>query len=317
MTTARLSTPWRTRLETRLLVFATLVTGLAVVAMLTAAQRVITDSAIARMREDQDAAKVAFDRLIERRGEFGTSQSRLITELPVFRAHLSDPRIAGDRATIQALADQYRSSAGADFLLVATGDGTWAGRSNWPNGPDPDWAALPGGRPPDPPGSVRGLVLLSDGVYLVVLEPARFVDEVLGWLAVGYRLDDRLAAELASETRADVNIVAGGRLWSSSLEPTRRNAMAALLAVDATGDREWVELDSSRYSRRQYRLETARRQRLARPAHGLGAHAGADRPAPYPVALDRPGGVPAGRRRRHRVQPARGAAAARPGGGRA
>jgi len=225
--------------------------------MLTAAQRVITDSAIARMHEDQDAAKVGFDRLIERRGEFGTSQSRLITELPVFRAHLSDPRIAGDRATIQALADQYRSSTGADFLLVATGDGAWAGRSNWPNGPDPDWAALPGGRPSTPAQGVRGLALLGDGVYLVVLEPARFVDEVLGWLAVGYRLDDRLAAELASETRADVNIVAGGRLWSSSLEPARRNAMSAVVAAGATGDREWIELDSSRYSRRQYHLETA------------------------------------------------------------
>ena len=31
---------------------------------------------------------------------------------------------------------------------------------------------------------------LPDGVYLVVLEPARFVDEVLGWMAIGYRLDD-------------------------------------------------------------------------------------------------------------------------------
>ena len=140
VTPAPLSTPWRARLETRLLLFVTLVTGIAVVAMLVAAQRVITASAITRTHEDQDAAKVAFDRLIERRGEFGTSQSRLITELPIFRAHLSDPRIAADHATIQALADQYRSSTGADFLLVATSDGTWAGRSNWPSGPAPDWA---------------------------------------------------------------------------------------------------------------------------------------------------------------------------------
>jgi len=48
VTTAPLSTPWRARLETRLLLFATLVTGVAVVAMLIAAQRVITASAIER-----------------------------------------------------------------------------------------------------------------------------------------------------------------------------------------------------------------------------------------------------------------------------
>ena len=256
MTTAPLSTPWRARLETRLLLFATLVTGVAVVAMLIAAQRVITASAIERTHEDQDAAKIAFDHLIERRGEFGTSQSRLITELPVFRAHLSDPRIAADRATIQALADEYRSSTGADFLLVATSDGTWAGRSNWPSGPDPDWAALPGGRPEGTEGR-RGLALLPDGVYLVVLEPARFVDEVLGWLAVGYRLDDRLAAELAAVTRADINIVAGGRLWSSSLEPSRRSAMAAAVAAHATSGRDWLELGPAQYSSRQYSLKGA------------------------------------------------------------
>ena len=97
MASPPLSTPWRARLETRLLLFVTLVTGAAVAAMLVAANRVITAGAVERTHEDQDAAKQAFDRLLERRGEFATSQSRLITELPVFRAHLSDPRIAGDR----------------------------------------------------------------------------------------------------------------------------------------------------------------------------------------------------------------------------
>ena len=96
-----LSTPWRARLETRLLLFVTLVTGAAVVAMLVAANRIITAGAVERTHEDQDAAKQAFDRLLERRGEFATSQSRLITELPVFRAHLSDPRVAADEATMQ------------------------------------------------------------------------------------------------------------------------------------------------------------------------------------------------------------------------
>src|SRR5688572_8059568 len=157
-------------------------------AMLLAANRVITAGAVEHMHEDQDAAKQAFDRFLERRGEFATSQSRLITELPVFRAHLSDPRIAGDHATIQALADQYRASVAADFLLVATADGTWRGRSNWSVAAAPDWTTLTGSPRPHGWDGRRTLVALPDGVYLVVLEPARFVDEVLGWMAIGYRV---------------------------------------------------------------------------------------------------------------------------------
>jgi signal transduction histidine kinase len=249
-----LSTPWRARLETRLLLFVMLVTGAAVAAMLVAANRVITTGAVDRTHEDQAAAKQAFDRLLERRGESATSQSRLITELPVFRAHLSDPRLAGDEATIQALADQYRASVGADFLLVATADGAWRGRSNWPAGNDAGWATLTGAAGPGE--GQRTLVPLNDGVYLVVIEPARFVDEVLGWMAIGYRLDDRVALELAGITRADVNIVAGGRLWSSSLTGDVRRAMGAAVATGVTSG-EWIELGDTRYSSRRYALETA------------------------------------------------------------
>jgi signal transduction histidine kinase len=250
-----LSTPWRARLETRLLLFVTLVSGAAVVAMLVAANSIITAGAIGHSHEDQDAAKQAFDRLLERRGESATTQSRLITGLPVFRAHLSDPRIAGDDATIQALADEYRTSVAADFLLVATADGIWRGRSNWPGGASPDWRTLSGTAGPGATDGRRTLVALSDGVYLVVLEPARFLDEVLGWMAIGYRIDDRVALELAGITRADVNVVSGGRLWSSSLTGQSRQSMAAAVAAGDM-EREWTDLGSTRYSSRRYELDT-------------------------------------------------------------
>jgi len=231
-----------------------LVTGAAVAAMLVAANRVITAGAVDRMHEDQDAAKQAFDRLLERQGESATTQSRLITELPVFRAHLSDPRLAGDQATIQALAEQYRASVSADFLLVVTADGTWRGLSNWPKGNAAGWATLGGA--PEPGKGRRTLVSLNDGVYLLVIEPARFVDEVLGWMAIGYRLDDRVALELAGITRADVNIVAGGHLWSSSLSGQARQAMSEAVATPVI-TKEWIELGATRYSSRRYALDTA------------------------------------------------------------
>jgi signal transduction histidine kinase len=248
---------WHTRLEARLLFFVTLVTGVSVVAMLIAANRVITASALERDGQDQHAAKAAFDRLIDQREAFATSQSRLITELPVFRAHLSDPRIVEDRDTIQALAQQYRQSTASDFLLVANAQGRWLGQANWPAGPEPDWTLLLG---VSSPGDARGrsaLVSLSDGLYLVVAEPALFVDEVLGWLAVGYRLDDAFARNLAQITHADVNLIAGGRLLASSLDSPRRALVAEIVATARPKSIDWLQLGESRYSGREYTLTLA------------------------------------------------------------
>ena len=279
--TPRLSAPWRTRLEARLLLFVMLVTGASVAAMLVAATQVITAGALERSRQDQDAAKAAFDRLIEQRQEFAASQSRLITELPVFRAHLSDPQIADDSATLEALAQQYQQSARSDFLLVANARGSWLGRAHWPAGVEPTWSLLTAGAPPDDRVGHSALVALSDGLYLIVVEPALFVDEVLGWVAAGYRLDDGFAKGLARITHADVNLIAGGRLWGSSLEPAPREAVAALAAgagpsptsaeLPTTNPRrqstptsadspyvEWLQLGENRYSAREYPLAPGR-----------------------------------------------------------
>ena len=49
----------------------------------------------------------------------------LVTELPVFRAHLTDSRLAADRPTIEAMADGYRSSSTPTFAVVTDADGTW------------------------------------------------------------------------------------------------------------------------------------------------------------------------------------------------
>ncbi len=229
--------------------------------MLSAANRVITTSALDRDGQDQNGAKAAFDRLIDQRKAFATSQSRLITELPVFRAHLSDPRIVDDRATIQALADQYRESTASDFLLVANAAGHWLGESNWPDGPDPDWALLTGGPSPGEAKGHSALVSLSDGLYLAVAEPALFVDELLGWLVVGYRLDDAFARNLAQIAHADVNLIADGHLSGSSLEATRRALVARLVATERPQSIDWLQLGESRYSGREYPLAS-------------GAHAG-------------------------------------------
>ena len=155
---------------------------------------------------------------------------RLITELPVFRAHLTDPNIRRDRATISAMVEHHRASLESEFCLLTEADGQTIGSAG---------AELP-------PGSLFGMdetavgqlqqsiVSLNHELYLVVSEPVRFADELLGILTAGYSVDDEMAGELAQRTRAEVSFLSGGRIVGSSLPPSQLPAVDELQANDLT-----------------------------------------------------------------------------------
>src|SRR4051812_40348903 len=101
--------PWHRRLEARVLVAATLIAIVSLAAALLSASRVIQRYSFSRSSDDLGAARAAFDRLVDSRSRYAAAETRLITELPVFRANL-DPasNVAGDAATIAAMAEEYR-----------------------------------------------------------------------------------------------------------------------------------------------------------------------------------------------------------------
>ena len=284
--------------------------------MLGAADRVITSSALERNAQDQNAAKAAFDRLIEQRQAFARSQSRLIAELPVFRAHLSEPLLARDGATIEALAQQYRASAASDFLLVADPHVNWLGLANWPDGTPPTWSLLTNGASQDTAGH-SALVALADGLYLVVLEPAHFIEEVLGWLAVGYRLDDGFAKDLARITHADVNLIAAGRLRASSLDAAARARRGQPDRFRSPGVRRLAVAGRHALLRPRVSAGTgaAGARALAAAAEELAAHAGAAGPRAGAAAAHRSRRVRPCSRWYDRVLPACGPSAPRRRGG--
>ena len=111
-----------------MLIAVTLVASVSLTAVLYAAGRVVESYSLQRSADDLLAAKAAFDRLVERRARFAAAQTRLIAELPVFRAHM-DPSspIAGDAATISAMAEDYRGKLAADFCIVTDARGRWIG----------------------------------------------------------------------------------------------------------------------------------------------------------------------------------------------
>ena len=222
--------PFHRRLETHVALAVTLVVLFALGAAFLIATRVVTSGSLDRAASDLAAARSAFYRLQDDRAGFASTQASLVTTLPVFRAYLTDSRLAGDLASLQTLADEYRRQLGASFCIVTGRAGAWGGSSGWQSGMAPPHAIAKTIAMATDGQPSRGIADIGDRLYLVVSEPARFAEETLGTLTVGYALDDELARQLAQVTHTDVSILLGSRLAASSLTGDDRADLAQLAA---------------------------------------------------------------------------------------
>lgn len=183
-----------------------------------AVDRKISRQAEGRLREDLREASAACDEARRERHDDLDRATRLVAELPYFKAAVSvyDPTASPalqleQVATIRPMAIDILASLGFDFLALAdtTGAVVLALR------PDEPMAA--------PGGAFRALVARSaaahgadgclevDGaLYQVVLAPMEAAGLPLGHLALGRRLDDRFAGQIRRMTRTEVTILGRG-----------------------------------------------------------------------------------------------------------
>ena len=227
--TAALS--WLGRLEARVAVALALLVAGALGAMLLITIQLVSTQSRTRAEDELDAARSAFSSLMENRAASSIALTTLVTELPVFRAHLTDARLAEDRPTIDAMADGYRRQLEAHFVVVTNGDGTWLANPGWTDTVTP---------PPEPlvrlleaarhGTSGAGIVGRGGELFLAVSVPARFADEVLGTLTTGYRLTDDLAEELARLAQCEVVLISGTQIAASSLKDPAHTDTARLVA---------------------------------------------------------------------------------------
>jgi PAS domain S-box-containing protein len=246
---------WHDRMETRVAAGILLLVTLSLTAVVITATRITTRSAIARAADNLEGARLAFYRVVDERAEFAARQTRLITELPLFRSMMVNPVIATDVETLTEMAESYRQSVNAQFAIVTTPDGRPTATPGWPQGREVPAALQATIRGAAGGESRRDIVAIDGKLILVTSEPAKFAEaEVLGTVTFGFPLDDRVAQQLSQITRADINLVSGNRLAGSSLNPGEQKDVAALLAagnlstatgisadVRSIGTREFIE----------------------------------------------------------------------------
>jgi PAS domain S-box-containing protein len=224
-------------MEARVAAGVLVLVALSVSAVVLTATRVSTRSAVGRASDNLEDARSAFYRLVDDRASFAAQQTRLIIALPVFRSAMVNPVVAKDVATLTQIADSYRQNLRADFAILTDPAGIPTATPGWPSGdtlPAALLAAISGAASGQ---SRRDIVSVDSRLFLVTSEPAKFAQtEVLGTVTFGFRLDDRVAKELAQITRADVNLVSGNKLAGSSLSDIeQREVVAALAAGELTG----------------------------------------------------------------------------------
>jgi len=217
-------------MEARVVLGVSVFVGLSLALVLTVTTRAVTSRSLERASNDLEAARTAFARLVANRAAFASAQTRLITALPVFRAHMSDVRLAADIATIDAMADDYRRQLKAQFCIVTDGTGRWLGSPGWPTGEKSPPSIRAGIDQAVSGRSEQAIVPVRQQLFLVIFEPARFAEETLGTLTIGYALDDGVAQELAELTRSEVNLATGGGdISGSSLPQSARGELRELI----------------------------------------------------------------------------------------
>ena len=77
-------------------------------AVIVMTMRQVSAQAQDRAAAQLSAAQTLFHSHIERRSASGLAMARLVTQLPVFRAHLTDPQLATHRPTLDAMLEGYR-----------------------------------------------------------------------------------------------------------------------------------------------------------------------------------------------------------------
>ncbi len=219
--------PLLSSLRNRVFLASTLVALLSIAFALLAATRSAARQAEAELRRGLEEAGALLAEQHQSRFETLATLAGLIADLPRLKAAVA----TGDAPTVAPVAEDYRRRSGADVLLLVDPRGhvlAALGTDGRAAGELAATAQALAGQEAQTLQAGRGGVSQRISVPIVVgPDPP----EVLGALSLGFRLDDRLAAQLKAASGAEVALAHEGRVLASTLPREHDPALAGRISA--------------------------------------------------------------------------------------
>lgn len=189
----------------------------------------------ANLASDLQHSVKTYQNLQRQRRELLSRESALLADLPSLKALMTAP----DTRTIEDGGREFWQVGGSDFFALLDSNGKLIAVYN--HGPELTRSRVEQGleqslrRPEEPV-----LLALEGRLYEVSTKPLLFGDTgtQLGYVAVGYAIDEQVAREVSEAAAAEVAFVADGNVVGSTLKPE--------LQRQAQANRLWESLDGNR-----------------------------------------------------------------------
>jgi signal transduction histidine kinase len=189
----------------------------------------------ASLASDLQHSVKTYQNLQRQRRELLSRESALLADLPSLKALMTAP----DARTIEHGGREFWQVGGSDFFALLDPNGKLIAVYN--HGPALTRSRVEQRleqslrRPEEP-----ALIALEGRLYEVSTKPLLFGDAgtQLGYVAVGYAIDEQVAREVSEAAAAEVAFVADGNLIASTLKPE--------LQHQAQANRLWGSLDDNR-----------------------------------------------------------------------
>ena len=180
------------------------------------------------------------------RGEMLLRESSLLSDLPSLKALMT----SGDQPTIEDGGTQFWQTSGSDLFALLSSDGALIAAYH-KNAP-PDRAALGLALRPHLNAAEPFYLALNGHLYEVSVQPLVFGSKLsgnkLGYVAMGYAMDDRIAREIGDASAAEVEFSDGTR-WVAGTLPSAiaSDLQGSLPALQSTRGSATIRLHGERF----------------------------------------------------------------------
>lgn len=223
--------------------------ALAVVSILAAVffvSRTATAAAEAELQRGLIEAGALVDQQTATLVETFTVMARLVADSPRLKAAVD----TGDPPTVQPLAEEYRKLLHAALLVMTGRHGQLLAEAGDMELTEAAVGSLPEIQQALSGQASSGFWPHADGMLHVITVPITIglqSPEIMGVLAVGFRLDNELAAQFKRATESDIAFAVDGQVRATTLPAGERERLSRLLRGSgvqtiALGDGEYVAL---------------------------------------------------------------------------